>query len=202
MWKYLGQGLNLSHAATWAIAMTILDPLPAAPLRNSIQFINYLPSMIHKTLGHTKTTRSLQPAEWGEVQIGKDATGYCLLSRLKETPDPTDGSKARVTPAGSQERTSCMKEGLDPAMLCTRSLFLWGVRAVVSQRDSQELFPYFFFFFLLFRAVLAAYGGSQARGLIRRATPASLHHSHSNVGSEPHLRPTPQLTATPDPPTH
>ena len=28
---------------------------------------------------------------------------------------------------------------------------------------------------------------------------ASLHHSHSNVGSEPHLQPTPQLTATPDP---
>ena len=27
----------------------------------------------------------------------------------------------------------------------------------------------------------------------------SLHHSHSNAGSELHLRPTPQLTAMPDP---
>ena len=28
---------------------------------------------------------------------------------------------------------------------------------------------------------------------------ASLHHSHSNAGSEPHLQPTPQLMAVPDP---
>ena len=43
-----------------------------------------------------------------------------------------------------------------------------------------------------------AYGTAQARGLIR-AIAASLHHSHSNVGSEPHLQPTPQLTVTLDP---
>ena len=43
-----------------------------------------------------------------------------------------------------------------------------------------------------------AYGGSQARGLIG-AVAASLRQSHSNVGSEPRLRPTPQLTATLDP---
>ena len=40
-----------------------------------------------------------------------------------------------------------------------------------------------------------AYRGSQARGRIR-ARAASLRHSHSNVGSEPRLRLTPQLTAT------
>ena len=43
-----------------------------------------------------------------------------------------------------------------------------------------------------------AYGGSQARGQIV-ATAVGLHHSHRNVGSEPCLRPMPQLTATPDP---
>ena len=43
-----------------------------------------------------------------------------------------------------------------------------------------------------------AYGGSQARGQIR-AIVTGLHHSHRNVGSEPHLRPTPQLMANPDP---
>ena len=37
-------------------------------------------------------------------------------------------------------------------------------------------------------------GGGQIR-----ATAAGLHHRHSNTGSELHLRPTPQLTATPDP---
>ena len=47
-------------------------------------------------------------------------------------------------------------------------------------------------------AVPVAYGGSQARGLIQ-AVDASLSQSHSNAGSELHLQPTPQLTATPDP---
>ena len=43
-----------------------------------------------------------------------------------------------------------------------------------------------------------AYGGSQARGR-NGATARSLHHSHSNTGSEQRLQPTPQLTAMPDP---
>ena len=54
------------------------------------------------------------------------------------------------------------------------------------------------FFFFLFRAAPTAYGGSQARSRIR-ATAAGLHHSHSNMGSELSLRPTPQLTAMPNP---
>ena len=60
--------------------------------------------------------------------------------------------------------------------------------------------PLFFFFGLFFflKAAPAAYGGSQARGRIG-AVAASLHCSHSNARSKPHLRPTPQLRATPDP---
>ena len=54
-----------------------------------------------------------------------------------------------------------------------------------------------FLFFCLSRGP-KAYGGSQASGLIG-AIAAGLHHSHSNVGPEMHLRPTPQLMATPDP---
>ena len=54
-----------------------------------------------------------------------------------------------------------------------------------------------FFVFCLFRAAPAAYEGSQARGQIG-ATSAGLHHSHSNAGSEPLLRPTPQLMETLD----
>ena len=60
---------------------------------------------------------------------------------------------------------------------------------------------YFILFFCLFafsRATPEAYGGSQARGPIRAAA-AGLCQSHSKVGSEPRLRPTPQLTAAPDP---
>ena len=52
--------------------------------------------------------------------------------------------------------------------------------------------------FFFFKATLAAYGSSQARGQIRAAA-SGLHHSHSNARSEPHLKPTPQLVATPDP---
>ena len=50
------------------------------------------------------------------------------------------------------------------------------------------------FIYLLFRATPAAYGGSLARRPIG-ATTAGLNHSHSNTRSEPHLQPTPELTA-------
>ena len=56
----------------------------------------------------------------------------------------------------------------------------------------------FFFAFCLFWAAPVAYGGSQARGLIR-ATGAGLRHSHSNAISKQHLRPSPQLMAMLDP---
>ena len=49
-------------------------------------------------------------------------------------------------------------------------------------------------YFCLFRAAPTAYGGSQARGPIG-AVAAGLRHSHSNVGSKLHLRPSPQLSA-------
>ena len=59
-------------------------------------------------------------------------------------------------------------------------------------------FFFFFFVFCVFRASHMAYGGSQARGIIR-AVAASLRQSCSNARSEPCLWPTPQLTAMLDP---
>ena len=56
----------------------------------------------------------------------------------------------------------------------------------------------YLFIYCLFRATLTAYGDSQAKGRIG-AVAANLQHSHSNAGSKPHLRPTPQLTETLDP---
>ena len=53
------------------------------------------------------------------------------------------------------------------------------------------LFLYLFIYFHLFRATPMIFGGSQARGRIG-AVAASLHHSHNNVGPEPHLQYTPQ----------
>ena len=49
----------------------------------------------------------------------------------------------------------------------------------------------------LFRATSVAYGSSQANGGIGAAA-VGLYHSHSNLGSEPHLQSIPQLMATPD----
>ena len=66
------------------------------------------------------------------------------------------------------------------------------------QTSMQFFFFFFFLSFALSRAAPAVYEGSQARGPIG-AVAASLHQSHSNAGSEPHLQPKPQLTATLDP---
>ena len=60
------------------------------------------------------------------------------------------------------------------------------------------LFVCLFPFVSLFRAGPAAYVNSQARVQIRAAA-AGLHHSQRNAGSEPQMRPTPQLMVTPDP---
>ena len=65
-------------------------------------------------------------------------------------------------------------------------------------KDVFHIYLFIYLFFCLFRAAFVAYGGFQARGQIG-AVAASLNHSHSNVGSEPHLRPTPQLMAMLDP---
>ena len=54
-----------------------------------------------------------------------------------------------------------------------------------------------FFFFWLYRSTPSAYRHSQVRDHIGAAA-ASLHLSHSNLGSELHLRPIPQLMATTD----
>ena len=60
------------------------------------------------------------------------------------------------------------------------------------------LFVLYFCLFDFSRAAPAAYGGSQAMGLIRAAA-TGLCQNHSNAWSKPHLRPTPQLTAMLDP---
>ena len=72
-----------------------------------------------------------------------------------------------------------------------------------SDSSAQTHVPIFYLFiylsfFSISGATLTAYGGSQARGPIG-AIATGLRQSHTNVASKPRLRPTPQLTATPDP---
>ena len=79
------------------------------------------------------------------------------------------------------------------------SLLLWAVvRSFIRFLSFPLLFSSLPSFFPLFRAAPTAYGSSQTRGQIGAAA-AGLHHSHSNARSEPHLQPTPQLMAMPDP---
>ena len=77
-------------------------------------------------------------------------------------------------------------------------LFLASTLADTSGLPFLLLFVFCFCVFAISWAAPAAYGGSQARGLIE-AVATGLCQSHSNAGSEPSLRPTPQLMATPDP---
>ena len=68
---------------------------------------------------------------------------------------------------------------------CQRS----GLRIQMQQlstvaENHPHIFYLFIYVFSLFRATLAAYGGSRARDLIGAAA-TGLCQSHSNVGSEP-----------------
>ena len=74
---------------------------------------------------------------------------------------------------------------------CRQASFL-----IISCRGCFFLF--LFLVFCLFRVTPTAYGGSQVRGQIGAAA-AGLYRSHSNMGSELCLWPTPQLTARLDP---
>ena len=64
--------------------------------------------------------------------------------------------------------------------------------------SSVDMHFYHFIYFFIFKATPATFGSSLGRGQIR-ATAAGLHHSHSNARSEPRLKLTPQLKATPHP---
>ena len=61
-------------------------------------------------------------------------------------------------------------------VLCNSGFLTFGLNETVK-----------LFFFILFMATSVAYGNFQARGRMGAAA-ASLHHSHSNARSEPHLQ--------------
>ena len=80
-----------------------------------------------------------------------------------------------------------------------RGLCLCRSKGYLHYRACSQLhFLLWLSFFAFSRAAPVAHGGSQARDLIG-AVATGLCQSHSNMGSEPCLRPTPQLMATLDP---
>ena len=74
--------------------------------------------------------------------------------------------------------------GLKLSIFC--HALLYSLNTSCSLTCGLQYQNFFFGLFVFSRATPVTYGGSQARDLIGAAA-ASLHHSHSNVGSEPHL---------------
>ena len=83
-------------------------------------------------------------------------------------------------------------EGMEALCLFSLSCPMRPLHLVVP--ELYHFKKYFIYLLIYFRAAPSAYGSSQARGQIR-----AVAAGHSNIGSEPHLQPAPQLTATPDP---
>ena len=96
--------------------------------------------------------------------------------------------------------TPCAGPGIEPIPLQWPGLLMLDflTHCAIVRTPKFYFILFHFLSFSPFRVTLAACGGFQARGLIR-AVAAGLRQSHSNARSEPCLRPTPQLTATPDP---
>ena len=99
--------------------------------------------------------------------------------------------KAEITLRQAETDTSVHEYLLPYARYQVRDFITWAMK-------HYSTYLFIFLSFVFFRAALVAYGGSQARGLVG-ATASSLHQSHSNARSEPHLRPTPQFMAALDP---
>ena len=156
----------------------------------------------------------LQPMHLGDTVHDVAATDICLGIKL-----PLPGGAAQwlllVSPVHMEKSAlPRLHISLASPSLCLDSGPLWmssshltlpfcvfvtlGLQSCFSSPEFIYFLFIFIFIFLVFLPFPVAYGGSQARNP-NRAVAAGLCQSHSNVGSEPHLRPTPQLTAMLDP---
>ena len=105
-------------------------------------------------------------------------------------------SHLRLIQTGLWGLGNAMSPQIHQRQLVPVSLFetrLFGTRVYVPCSECPACPPSRLFCVCLFRATSVAYESFQVKDQIG-ATPAGLHHSHSNAGSEPRLRPTPQLT--------
>ena len=102
--------------------------------------------------------------------------------------------------------TICLDQSKDPrANVCFRSMVKKKSKTVAQIKFNNiimiEFNLFIYLFFGLFRAVSEAYESSKGRGQ-NGAVAAGYSHIHSNARSEPHVQPTLQLMAMPDPLTH
>ena len=74
-----------------------------------------------------------------------------------------------------------------------------SLQGIIPDNSGRKLQSVFFFFLLAILGPHLWHMEVPRLGGLTGATAASLRHSHSNAGSEPHLRPTPPFMATQDP---
>ena len=127
-------------------------------------------ALFHLLIGHTRGFRCLH--------MLISTCHFAIL--LSQSPEKEGMVLAAVL--------TCTLPAISSGPCWASTYLLWGNVCAI----------FFNLYFLLFRPTPAAYRGSQDQGRFR-ATAAGLHHSHSHARSELRLRPTPQLTATPDP---
>ena len=150
-----------------------------------------------------------------EMQSNLPLAGDCHWLLLRET-DPDHGcfgdNQDSVFKRDQPSERKCLHQqsqlspsfwmGFHVTSKMQRNIKLHNLSSQIKSVSFSSSWLFFCFvlfcFALLFRAIPAVYGDSQARGRIW-ATAAGLHHNHSNAGSKPYLWLTPQLTATPDP---
>ena len=136
----------------------------------------------------------MSPVNWLErlTELRKPvySLDYCFITKDMKGHESTARGRGR----GLKQRSFCL-DIWSGAWWSVKGFWFPSLEAL-----SSPVFRFIFFIIYLFiyfvfcpfTATPAAYGGSQARGLIG-AVAAGLHHSHSNTRSELHLRPTPQL---------
>ena len=131
-------------------------------------------------------------------------TFLCLWVNHHSIAQKTGQQEAFLCPDSREENGSWHKPGWWPRCpstckrVCTGQIRIQANQSGTNSYHRNNYWLFFVFFFFFLRVIPMAYGGSQARDLIR-AVAANLHHSHNHTRSEPRLWSTSQLMATLDP---
>ena len=120
------------------------------------------------------------------------------LLKKKKNPKNTEAVKWGIKVSKSTSSFHLLEVILTVLNFLHISVEIFNLCCGSSSHKITYIVDFFFFFFFLFKGAPMAYGGSQARGRIG-ATNGGLRHSHSNLGSELRLQPTPQFTEMPFP---
>ena len=141
------------------------------------------------------------PGIWSSVRPSRDGTTSLHPRGPAQQELNTHRPSSRSDTQGNGQKTAPLAE-LPKTNLAAALPKAWIFNSHLDSLRHSDILPISFFccccccclFACFFRATPAAYGSSQVRAPIGAAA-AGLHHRHNNAGSEPYLRPAPQLMA-------